>query len=289
VEAARDGARTDARDGACRVSDPRLMLALSLAREAGRHAVASLGAVTSVWKRPGERLTRVDVDIQSRMLQAIQAQFPHDGIVAEESGGRLGTDREFVWALDPLDGTNNFVLGIPCFAISIGVLRAAEPHIGVVHDPNTGLMVHARRGSGAFSAERRLHVTSRPLDHASNVCVRAPVSDRLRAPVSGWLARHKLRAFGSVALHLAYAALGAIDLVVDDRATLWDVAAGAAILLEADGFITTPDGAPLFPVDLARQHGAPMPFAAGNAAAHAEAIATLANGLRDGAVPGART
>jgi len=148
------------------VSDPRLTLALSLAREAGRQAVASLGAVTSVWKRPGERLTRVDIEIQSRMLETIQTGFPHDGIVAEESGGRLG---------------------------------------------------------------------------------------------------------------------------IDDRATLWDVAGGAALLLEADGFITTPCGAPLFPVDLARQHGDPMPFAAGNAAAHAEAVATLRSSLHDAAMPRART
>jgi myo-inositol-1(or 4)-monophosphatase len=257
------------------MTETRLDLAISLAVEAGRRAVASLGHVTSTWKRPGERLTSVDMEIQSRMMREIQTWFPGDGVVAEEAGGRLGVDREFVWALDPLDGTNNFALGLPCFAVSIGVLRAGEPYAAVVHDPNTGLMCQARRGSGAFCGERRLFVTPHPLDGASNVCVRAPVSPALAPLVGAWLARHKLRAFGSVALHLAYAALGAIDLIVDDRATIWDIAAGGAILLEAGGSLTALDGAPLFPLDLRRVHDDSIPFVAGNGDAHREAVTAL--------------
>lgn len=143
--------------------DPRLDLALSLAAEGGRRAVASLGHVSSAWKRPGERVTSVDTEIQSRMLREIQTWFPGDGVVAEEAGGRLGVDREFVWALD-----------------------------------------------------------------------------------------------------------------VDERATLWDIAAGGTILLEAGGSLSALDGAPLFPVDLARVLDAPMPFVAGNGGAHGEAVAALA-------------
>jgi myo-inositol-1(or 4)-monophosphatase len=266
------------------MSDPRLELAVSLAIEGGRRAVASLGHVASAWKRPGERITSVDTEIQSRLLQEIQTWFPGDGVVAEEAGGRHGIDREFVWALDPLDGTNNFALGIPCFTVSIGVLRAGVPYAGVVHDPNTGLMLKARRGAGAFSGERRLAVAAHPLDGASNVCVRAPVSRALRPLVDGWLARHKLRVFGSVALHLAYVALGAIDLVVDDRATVWDVAGGAAILQEAGGSLTGLGGEPLFPVDLARAHDDAIPFVAGNGDAHHEAVIALRRQLAAEAV-----
>lgn len=257
------------------MTDPRLELALSLAAEAGRRAVASLGHVASVWKRPGERLTSVDTEIQARMLREIQTWFPHDGVVAEEAGGRLGVDREFVWALDPLDGTNNFALGLPCFAVSVGILRTGEPYAGVVHDPNTGLTVHAHRGAGAFSGERRLALVPRPFDGASNVCVRAPVSPALRRAVHGWLARHKLRAFGSVALHLAYTALGAIDLVVDDRATIWDIAAGGVILLEAGGRLTALNGGPLFPLEPGRLNDDPIPFVAGHVDAHRAAVTAL--------------
>jgi fructose-1,6-bisphosphatase/inositol monophosphatase family enzyme len=203
--------------------DSRVDLAVSLALDAGRRAVAALGRVPSEWKRPGERLTTVDTEIQARLLREIRTWFPDDGVIAEEAGRRVGVEREFVWALDPLDGTNNF-------------------------------------------------------DAAWNVCVRAPVAPALRPIVDGWLARHKLRVFGSVALHLAYAALGAIDLVRDDRAAVWDLTAGAAILLEAGGHLTALDGGPLFPLDLARDHDAPVPFVAGNAGAHRHALLALSPG-----------
>jgi myo-inositol-1(or 4)-monophosphatase len=265
--------------------DPRLDLAVSLALDAGRAAAAALGRVGSAWKRPGERVTAVDVEIQARMLGAVHTWFPGDGVVAEEAGQHAGTDREFVWVLDPLDGTNNFALGIPCFAVSIGILRAGEPYAGVVHDPNTGLTVRARRGAGAFSGERRLVLAARRLDGASNVCVRAPVAPPLRDVVGGWLARHKVRVFGSVALHLTYAALGGIDLVLDDRAAVWDVAAGGLILLEAGGRLTGLDGAPLFPLDLGREHDLPVPFLAGNAEAHGEALAVLSREARPRSAP----
>ena len=257
------------------MTDPRLDLAVSLALDAGRRAVAALGHVVSAWKRPGERITDVDTEIQARMLREIQTWFPGDGIVAEEAGGRIDVEQEFVWVLDPLDGTNNFALGIPCFAVSVGILRTGELYAGVVHDPNTELTLQARRGAGAFSGERRLALAAHPLHGASNVCIRAPVSPALRPVVDGWLARHKVRVFGSVALHLAYAALGAIDLVVDDRAMLWDIVAGATILLESGGRLTGLHGAPLFPVDLRDLNEHAIPFAAGNPEAHREVIATL--------------
>jgi len=168
------------------MTDPRLDLALSLAAEGGRRAVASLGHVRSAWKRPGERITSVDTEIQSRMLREIQTWFPGDGVVAEEAGGRLGVDREFVWALDPLDGTNNFALGLPCFAVSVGILRAGEPYAGVVHDPNT------REGRDALNLFGLEHVTFEPFrllpgDDASCLNLYEPVNPRILAPRDSFL------------------------------------------------------------------------------------------------------
>jgi myo-inositol-1(or 4)-monophosphatase len=261
-------------------SDARLDLARSLAADAGRYALASLGRVPSAWKRPGERVTATDTDIQTRMLREIHTWFPADGVVAEEADAHAGLEREFVWVVDPLDGTNNFARGLPCFAVAVGILRNGTPDAGVVHDPNTGLTCHARRGAGAFSGERRLAVAPAPLEPASTVCVRAPVTPALRPLVHGWLARYKLRGFGSVALQLVYAALGGLDVILDDRAALWDVVAGAAILQEAGGRITALDGTPLFPFDLAGYGGGTVPFVAGNAAAHRGALADLGEVLR---------
>ena len=254
--------------------DPRLSLALRLAGEAGRLAVAGRPDRDVRWKGPGDRVTATDVQIQAHIAAAIARHFPEDGIVAEEAEVRVAAGREFTWIVDPLDGTNNYVLGIPCFAVSLGLLRGGEPYAGVVHEPNTGFRCWTLRGHGAFAGDRRLALAPRALDAASNIAVRVPVAAELEPLVSRWLREHKFRGFGSVALHLAFAALGAVDLVLDHKATLWDLAAGAAVLLEAGGCITTPAGHPLFPFDVAGYRGAPVPFLAGNPLAHAAAVAS---------------
>jgi myo-inositol-1(or 4)-monophosphatase len=254
------------------VPDPRLALALTIAHEAGRHALAAPGREAFTWKRPGERVTATDTALQTRLLEAIRARFAGDGTLAEEGDVAAGLDREFVWILDPLDGTNNYALGLPCFTVSIGVFRLGMPYAGVVHDPNTGFTVGAIRDQGAWLGERRLTLRGQPLSEASNISARIPLDPALAPVVIGWLERHKFRAFGSVALHLAYTALGAIDVVLDHRAALWDLAAGASVLQEAGGVVTDPRGGPLFPFDLAAYRGGPVPFLAGNPLAHAAAV-----------------
>ena len=254
--------------------DPRLSLALTLADEAGRLAITDQPGATVRFKGPGDRVTAADLRIQHGITTAIARGFPQDGIVAEEGDVRQVGDREFTWIVDPLDGTNNYALGIPCFAISVGLLRRGEPYAGVVHEPNTGFRCWTLRGRGAFAGDRRLTLAPRTLDAASNIAVRVPVTPALEPLVTRWLREHKFRNFGSVALHLAFAALGAVDLVLDHKATLWDLAAGAAVLLEAGGCITTPEGCPLFPFDVAGYRGASVPFLAGNPLAHAAAAAS---------------
>jgi myo-inositol-1(or 4)-monophosphatase len=248
-----------------------LSLALTLAHEAGRLALAGRKDTAVSFKGPGDRVTGMDMQIQSRIVATIARDFPGDGIVAEE-GDPAMADREFVWVVDPLDGTNNYALGIPCFAISVGILRCGEPYAGIVHDPNTGFRGWGLRGHGAFAGAQRLRLAPRALDAASNVSVRVPVEPDLEPLVSQWLREYKFRGFGSVALHLAFAALGAIDLILDHKAALWDLAAGATILLEAGGCISTPAGRPLFPFDVAAYRAAAVPFLAGNPLAHATAV-----------------
>lgn len=265
--------------------DARLALALSLVQAAGRHALAEAGRCQVEWKGEGERVTDVDREVQARIIREVTTQFPGDGVLAEEGDLALGADREFVWAIDPLDGTNNYALGIPCFAVSIGILHGGVPCAGVVHDPNTGFCCWAVRGQGAFAGARRLRLAGRALGPASNVSARVPLDPEFQPLVLEWLERYKFRGFGSVALHLAYAALGAVDVVLDHRASLWDLAGGAAVLLEAGGVVTEPCGRPLFPVDRARYRGGPLPFLAGNPVAHAEVLAVA---MRPGDPGGSR-
>lgn len=207
------------------------------------------------------------------MIETIRTRFPDDGTLAEEGEVAAGLDREFVWILDPLDGTNNYALGIPCFAVSVGLFQRGTPYAGVVHDPNTGLTCWAVRDQGAWIGDRKLVLRGQPLTEASNLSVRVPLDPALAPVVVGWLARHKFRAFGSVALQLVYAAIGAIDLVLDHKAALWDLAGAACVLREAGGAVTDPRGEPIFPFDLASYRGGPVPFLAGNSVAHAAAVA----------------
>ena len=263
------------------MSDLRLRLALKLARRGGRLAAASRGRAHVSWKGPGDRVTEVDRAVQSQIIHQIHDEFPQDAVVAEEAAApRVTVDREFVWAIDPLDGTNNFALGIPCFAVSIGILRAGQPYAGVIHDPNTGLTWWARHGEGAYEHDRILTLKDRPLTAASNIAVRVPVDPDFEPLIGDWLRHYKFRGFGSVALHLVYAAIGALDIVLDHKAKLWDIAAGAAMLLEAGGVVTDPGGRAIFPASASAYGGDPMPILAGNRGAHAQALARLPRSAR---------
>jgi myo-inositol-1(or 4)-monophosphatase len=263
----------------------RLQLALALARRAGRQALEARGKVRVHDKGEGDRVTEADVAVQSHLIDGIRSCFPGDAILAEEGVADAGT-REFVWVIDPIDGTNNYALGIPCFAVSIGILKGGTPHAGVIHDPNTGFTCRALRGHGAVTDGNTLMLASRALTAASNVAVRVPLEPATAMAVISWLRRCKLRGFGSVALHLAYTAVGGLDLVIDHKAKLWDIAAGTLIVTEAGGVITDLCGQPLFPAADAAYRGAPISFVAGNRAAHAEALALLARHRADGAEPG---
>jgi myo-inositol-1(or 4)-monophosphatase len=90
--------------------------------------------------------------------------------------------------------------------------------------------------------------------------------------IEAWLRRYRLRRFGSTALHLCYVALGGLAFVHDDRASLWDLAGAAPILLEAGGVLTRPDGSPLFPISAAGYHGEAIEFLAGNPSSHRESL-----------------
>jgi myo-inositol-1(or 4)-monophosphatase len=253
------------------LDDPRLRGALALAHQAGRRALAARAGVRVAFKGPGDRVTDADLAIQAEVVDGIRASFPADAVVAEEGAAAEFRPSEYAWVVDPIDGTNNYALGIPCFAVSIAVLRSGIPHAGVIHDPNTGFTCFALRGAGAVADGRALALCSRSLGPGSNVAVRVPVDPRLEPLVVDWLRRYKFRGFGSVALHLAYVAIGALDVVVDHQARLWDVAAGAVIVGEAGGAITALDGGALFPA-AGRGRGT-VPFVAGNPGAHAETLA----------------
>src|SRR5262245_36455340 len=262
------------------VSDHRGDAAAELARLAGKIALDYFERAEVSWKADDSMVTDADVAVQSWLEDEIAAAFPADGILGEEglTPRRRHEGARFVWVLDPVDGTNNFGRGIPGFAVSVGVLHDGVPFAGAVYDPVAGQLFTASRGQGARLNGRRLHVTPADLGPRSLFSIRSPFEGAVPPYVDRWLRRYRLRRVGSTALQLCYVAAGALAFVHDHRASLWDVAAAAAIVTEAGGLMTAPDGAALFPIGPHAYAGEPIAFLAGDPIGHRASLADIAEG-----------
>ena len=217
-------------------------------------------------------VTDADVTIQDALGREIARLFPTDGLVGEEGPIAERRPARYAWVLDPIDGTHNFVRGMPGFAVSVGVLRDRMPFAGAVYDPIARWLFTACVGRGAWLNDRPLRVRAAASAAGAVFAIRSPYAAGVPEFVESWLRRHRLRRFGSTALQLCYIALGGLDFVHDDRASLWDIAGAAPVLLEAGGVLTTDDGAPVFPITATLAGGEPVSLLAGQPAAHAEAV-----------------
>ena len=265
------------------VTDRRAAAATEVARLAGKIALDYFERAEVSWKADDSMVTEADVAIQSWLEDEIAAAFPSDGILGEEglTRSRLRPGAHFVWVIDPVDGTNNFGRGIPGFAISVGVLRDGLPFAGAVYDPVSSQLFAACVGQGAWLNGRRLRVAPAALSSRSLFSIRSPFASEVPGYVSHWLRRYRLRRFGSTALQLCYVAAGALAFVHDHRASLWDIAGAAPILVEAGAVITAEDGAPLFPIDPSRYGGEPIAFLAGDPTGHRLSLADLRSAPTD--------
>jgi myo-inositol-1(or 4)-monophosphatase len=252
----------------------RLGAAARLAREGGRIALEHWTRAQISWKSDDSMVTDADLAIQSCLDRDITATFPDDGVLGEENGASPPRRLEatYVWIVDPIDGTNNFGRGVPGFAVSVGVLRHGRPFCGAVYDPLSGQLFTGLVGEGAWLNERPLRLAPSGLSPRSLFCIRSPQRDGPPAFSQRWLSRYRLRRMGSTALHLCYAATGALAFVHDERATLWDIAGAAPVVIEAGGLLTSEQGRPIFPLDPDGYHGEPISLLAGDPLAHDQAL-----------------
>jgi len=266
-------------------SESRARLVADLALLGGRLALERFHRAQIAIKSDGTLVTDADVAIQEALGSEIARLFPTDGLVGEE--GPIGDSTRqgrYAWILDPIDGTNNFARGMPGFAVSVGVLRDRMPFAGAVYDPVARWLFTACAGRGAWLNDRPLRVRAEPGPGGAVFSVRSPFGSGVPDFIDGWLRRHRLRRFGSTALHLCYVALGGLDFVHDDRASLWDIAGAAPVLLEAGGVLTTEDGAPVFPVTAAQAGGEPIALLAGHPTSHAVALRDVRAGRNEAAL-----
>jgi myo-inositol-1(or 4)-monophosphatase len=234
----------------------RAQLAVQLALEAGAFIREAMGAGRNVeHKSAVDLVTDVDRGSEALVIAGIRAAFPSDTIVAEEdSAGRGGVrpsaPKGLSWCIDPLDGTTNFVHGLPHFAVSIAVLDDGAPRAAAVYDPCKDELFRAERGGGAFAgnasdrAARRLSVSAVPALDEALLVTGFPYDRREHADVylryfrDFMCSARDLRRYGSASLDLCYVAAGRFDGFFEWKLHPWDTAAGWLVVEEAGGRVT---------------------------------------------------
>lgn len=248
--------------------------------KAGRSLVRDFGEVENLQvsrKGPGDFVSAADRKAEDIIKYELTKARPGFGLVMEESGEIEGTDGQHRWHIDPLDGTTNFLHGVPIFATSIALERQGQIVAGVIYNPVMDELYTAERGRGAFLNDRRLRVAGRtelpdmmfgtglPFigkgDHG-----RALKEIRHVMPeVAG------IRRFGAASLDLAWTASGRIDGYWEHNLNSWDIAAGLLMVLEAGGYVSDIDGKNKF-----LETG---DIAAGNETAHKHLLRLLKNAV----------
>jgi myo-inositol-1(or 4)-monophosphatase len=226
---------------------PMLNIAIKAARAAGsiiNRAALDVEKLQVTSKGPNDFVTEVDQAAEAAIIDILLAAYPDHGILAEESGRARGNKKsEFVWIIDPLDGTTNFVHGLPIYAVSIALAHRNVVQQAVVYDPARNDLFYASRGRGAFLNDRRLRVSKRtrlaqslvgtgfPFRRGDNFRRYLEMFETVMQECAG------VRRPGAAALDLCYVAAGWYDGFFEVGLNPWDMAAGSLMITEAGGLM----------------------------------------------------
>lgn len=229
---------------------PLMNVMVSAVLKAGRGLIRDFGELENLQvsqKGPANFVSAADRRSEEILHRELAKARPGFGFLMEEAGAIEGTDKSQTWIVDPLDGTTNFLHGLPLFAISLALQRNDMIVAGIVFNPVTNEMFTAERGGGAFLNDRRIRVAGRrSLGDSVVVC---GIPHRGRGEHALFLNEMRLiaprvagvRRTGSAALDLAFVAAGRVDLYWERKLSPWDVAAGMLLVREAGGLVSTPD------------------------------------------------
>jgi myo-inositol-1(or 4)-monophosphatase len=226
---------------------PMLNTAIKAARAAGaiiNRASLDLDLLKVNTKSPNDFVTEVDHKAEAIIIETLLGAYPGHGILAEESGRAHGArDSEYVWIIDPLDGTTNFIHGFPVYSVSIALAFRGQVQQAVVYDPTRNDLFYASKGRGAFLNDKRLRVSKRvrladcligtgfPFRKGDNFKRYMQIFEIMMQSCAG------LRRPGSAAIDLCYLAAGYTDGFFETGLSPWDIAAGSLIVTEAGGLI----------------------------------------------------
>lgn len=221
------------------------VVALKSAIEAGKFLLSKFNNISVKdisAKSRYELITRQDIEAEKKVLAKIKEEFPDHSILAEESG-RANNNSDYLWVVDPLDGTSNYIMGNPLFVVSVALLYKNEPIVGVIYAPYLGEIYMAEKGEGATLGNKKIMVNSQnklsdailTFCHGSDL---KTVKRAIKMYEKLKLLGRDMRQLGSAALECCFVASGRTGAIMIPGVKPWDVAAGALIVREAGGKVT---------------------------------------------------
>ena len=229
-----------------RLNSPQINLIIKACMKASRSLIRDFGEIENLQvssKGPGDFVTSADKRTEKILIEELLKAHPDYGIITEETGLINKSNAKNRWIIDPIDGTMNFMNGIPQFAISVGYEENGEIKCGVIFNPIMNEMFCAEKGNGAFLNNSRIRVSNKKRIKDALIVTGGPkgASKIKRKIFSEYIAVSKsvsnVRKFGSAALDMAFVACGRFDGYWQRELNYWDIAAGIIILKEAGGFV----------------------------------------------------
>ena len=227
-----------------------LNVAIKAARAAGaliNRAALDVESVRVAQKQVNDFVTEVDQAAERIIIETLLNAYPQHSILAEESGSEHGAkNSDHVWIIDPLDGTTNFIHGLPNYAVSIALTQRGQVTQACIYDPSRNELFTASRGGGTFLNDRRVRVSGRIRYHDALLGAHWPNSGDMEQGSARFrkMAENSagVRRLGATVLDLAYVACGRLDGFCGVGLKPWDVAAGSLLVLEAGGLVADFDG-----------------------------------------------
>ena len=238
---------------------------------------ANFGQAESRWKKDGTRVTIVDETISHELFLLLQKDFPKDDYCSEEEAETpqpIPTKAEFCWILDPVDGTNNYAVGIPECCISLGLLRHGMPVYGFIYDYGRDNLLQGGKEYGAIEATNPVFAATELVNEKLTYCMHFPIPPKSLEALTPALGVWRIRCPGSAAVGLANVATGRLDGCLEYRAKPWDCAAGYPIC-EGAGAAFHFLGEPIFPLQSFSPTMSSCPFRVGSKIFHQEVIDAL--------------
>tara|TARA_B100000700_G_scaffold295705_1_gene358852 strand:+ start:1048 stop:1836 length:789 start_codon:yes stop_codon:yes gene_type:complete len=234
-----------------RLNSANINVMVKACRKAAKTIIRDFGEIEKLQisvKGPGDFVTASDKKVEKIIVDELQKARPSYSILSEECG-EIKKDQSFKWIIDPIDGTSNFLHGLPHFAISIGLEHENEIISGIIYDPIKDEMFTAEKGNGSYINNQRIRVSSRSKLKDCLISTGGPryISDKKDVILEEYKkftskVNIPVRKFGSGSLDLAYVAAGRFDGYWQRDLHYWDIAAGIIIVKEAGGFITDFNG-----------------------------------------------